>query len=127
MYGKVANKFRRIMNRFMNSQGENDDGFIESVGPLKEINPTQYQFQATVWRNVESEMRGEKFPGFDSLVKQLSKYLGRPKERTSNEAAWETVQPTGDSIRIAMVAYDAGSAETHSVKITVGPLSADLL
>lgn len=126
-YREIAKKFNFIFQRLKDSQGLEDDGFVESVGQVKEINANQFQFQATVHRDLEAESNGKKFHGFNQLVKHLSIYLGRPKEFESNSAAWEIIEKDKEPIRIHIVAYDAGHAATHSVKVTIGPLRASYL
>lgn len=126
-YRNVAKTFHMIMNRLKDSQGPDDDGFVESVDPVKEINPSQFQFQAAVWRDPEAEMDGSKFPGLAKLVKHLSHYLGRPKEETDHSVAWETIEAGKDPIRISIIAYNAGSSETSSLKVSIGPLRSDFL
>lgn len=127
-FREVAKKFHSVMRKLEQSQSDDDNGLVESVGPVKEINPSQFQFQSAVWRDLEEEMNGDKFSGLTKLVQELSKHLGRPKEKGKHSVVWETIQPNiADSIRISIVAYDSGSAETHALKITVGPLRSDLL
>jgi len=120
-YKRIAGVFHKIIFNYK------QEDLVGSVGPLKQINQIQFQFQATVYRDLESEMNGNAFPGFKTLVSHISEHLGKPKQRSENAVVWETINPEGDSVRISMVAYDDGSAETHSVKITVGPLKSDLL
>jgi hypothetical protein len=126
-YREVAKKLNHIFTRLQQSQSEDDDGLVESVGPVKEINPSQFQFQSAVWRDAEAEVNGIRFPGFKKLVALLSKLLGRPKELGKDSVAWETIETGKEPIRISIVAYNAGSSETHSLKTTVGPLQANYL
>lgn len=126
-FREIAKKFNFIFKRLKESQSEHEEALVDEVGPVKEINPSHFQFQATVFRDPEAEMNGDKFPGFSKLADYLSNYLGKPKEKSKHQAAWETVEVGKEPIRISIVAYDAGQSSTHSIKVTIGPLRAGYL
>lgn len=113
-YRKFGEKLNNILN-FLNDVDDNIIPIIDFVGKLKEINPTHFQFQTTIFRGKEKN----KFENFNKLVNQLSFHLGEANKINHNSATWEIVD-NNDKINLTMIVYDDGYPDKYSIKTMIG-------